>query len=91
MTVHQYSCKKTIATFIITAIVMGVILFLGLLFFSLIQQLVTFEGPSIKKLCIGFRREVKNDPETKNNQHFMCFATFRQDDSYVLRICGGFQ
>lgn len=42
MTVHQYSVGKTVATFFITAIVMGVILFLGLLFFSLIQQLVTF-------------------------------------------------
>lgn len=42
MTVHQYSVGKTVATFIITLIVMGVILFLGLLFFSLIQQITTF-------------------------------------------------
>lgn len=42
MTVHQYSVSKTVATFIITLIVIGVILFLGLLFFSLIQQMITF-------------------------------------------------
>lgn len=42
MTVHQYSVGKTVATFIITLIVMGVILFLGILFFSLIQQIITF-------------------------------------------------
>lgn len=42
MTVHQYSVGKTVATFIITLIVMGVILFLGILFFSLIQQIFTF-------------------------------------------------
>lgn len=48
MTVHQYSASKTIATFILTTVVMGVIIFLGLLFFSLIQQLFTF-GETIYK------------------------------------------
>ncbi|MCD8501072.1 MAG: YIP1 family protein [Bacillaceae bacterium] len=42
MTVHQYSVSKTIATFFLTLLVMGVILFLGLLFFSLIQQMYSF-------------------------------------------------
>lgn len=50
MTVHQYSVGKTVATFIITAIVMGVVLFLGLLFFSLLQQLITFIVTIYKEL-----------------------------------------
>jgi len=50
MTVHQYSVSKTIATFIITAMVMGVMIFLGLLFFSLLQQLVTFVETVYKEI-----------------------------------------
>lgn len=42
MTIHQYSASKTIATFFLTLLVIGVILFLGLLFFSLIQQMQSF-------------------------------------------------
>ncbi|SDY95321.1 Protein of unknown function [Evansella caseinilytica] len=42
MTIHQYSVAKTVATFFLTVVVMGVIIFLGLLFFSLIQQMVAF-------------------------------------------------
>ncbi|MEV5025438.1 Yip1 family protein [Paenibacillus sp. LPE1-1-1.1] len=42
MTVHQYTVMKTIMTMLLTVVVMGVIIFLGLLFFSLIQQIVAF-------------------------------------------------
>lgn len=42
MTVHQYTVIKTIMTMFLTVVVMGVIIFLGLLFFSLIQQFVGF-------------------------------------------------
>ncbi len=42
LTVHQYTVKKTVLTIGLTLVVMGVIIFLGLLFFSLIQQIVSF-------------------------------------------------
>lgn len=42
MTVHQYTVTKTIVTMFLTLVVMGVMIFLGLLFFSLIQQIVSF-------------------------------------------------
>lgn len=42
MTVHQYTVAKTIATFFLSFIVMGIIIFLGLLSFSLIQQIYAF-------------------------------------------------
>ncbi len=42
MTIHQYTVTKTIMTMLLTVVVMGVIIFLGLLFFSLIQQIVSF-------------------------------------------------
>lgn len=42
MITHQYTIKKTIATVICTLVGMGIILFIGLLFFSVIQQMVNF-------------------------------------------------
>jgi hypothetical protein len=42
MTVHQYSAAKTIVTMFLTVIAMLIIIFLGLLVFSLIQQVVEF-------------------------------------------------
>lgn len=42
MTVHQYSVSKTVGTFFLSVVVMGIIIFLGLLFFSLVQQMVSF-------------------------------------------------
>ncbi len=42
MVVHQYSIGKTLVTAFLTIVVMLIILFLGLLVFSLIQQLTTF-------------------------------------------------
>lgn len=42
MTVHQYSVRKTIATMLLTLIVIGIMIFLGLLVFSLVQQMFSF-------------------------------------------------
>ncbi|MFD0712244.1 YIP1 family protein [Paenibacillus sp. GCM10027626] len=42
MTIHQYSASKTILTMLLTLLVMGIIIFLGLLFFTFIQQIINF-------------------------------------------------
>jgi hypothetical protein len=42
MTVHQYTALKTLFTMLLTIFVMGIIIFLALLFFSLLQQMVGF-------------------------------------------------
>jgi hypothetical protein len=42
MTVHQFSPSKTIGTIILTIVAMGFMAFLCLLFFSLVQQIVSF-------------------------------------------------
>jgi hypothetical protein len=42
MTIHQYSPSKTMITMFLTLIAMGIIIFLGLLFFSLVQQIIDF-------------------------------------------------
>ncbi len=42
MTIHQYSITKTIVTCVITIVAMGILMFIGLLFFSVIQQMLTF-------------------------------------------------
>jgi hypothetical protein len=42
MTVHQYSAMKTIVTMILTVIVMGIIVFLGTLVMSMMQQIYEF-------------------------------------------------
>ncbi|OBZ13092.1 MULTISPECIES: Yip1 family protein [Bacillales] len=42
MTVHQYSAFKTIITMILTIIVMGIIVFLGTLVLSMMQQIYEF-------------------------------------------------
>ena len=42
MIVHQYTVTKTITTMLLTLVVMGIIIFLGLLFFNLIQQVISF-------------------------------------------------
>jgi hypothetical protein len=42
MTIHQYTVTKTLVTIGLTLVVMGIIIFLGLLFFSLVQQVVNF-------------------------------------------------
>jgi len=52
MTVHQYTVMKTIATMLLTLVVMGVMIFLGLLFFSLIQQFVSFAYTVYQELAL---------------------------------------
>lgn len=42
MTVHQYTPSKTVLTMILTVIVMGIIVFLGTLIFSMLQQIYEF-------------------------------------------------
>jgi hypothetical protein len=42
MTVHQYTVIKTMITMVLTLIVMGIIVFLGALVFSMLQQLYEF-------------------------------------------------
>ncbi|MBO4505835.1 MAG: YIP1 family protein [Lachnospiraceae bacterium] len=42
MITHQYSFKKTVLTCICTVVGMGIIMFIGLLFFNVIQQMITF-------------------------------------------------
>ncbi|MBP3568510.1 MAG: YIP1 family protein [Lachnospiraceae bacterium] len=42
MITHQYSVKKTLLTCICTIVGMGIIMFIGLLFFNVIQQMMTF-------------------------------------------------
>lgn len=42
MVIHQYTVTKTIATCIITIVGMAIIMFIGLLFFNVIQQMLTF-------------------------------------------------
>lgn len=42
MTVHQYTPGKTVATMLLTLVVMGIIIFLGVLFFSMLQQMISF-------------------------------------------------
>ena len=42
MITHQYTMKKTLLTCICTIVGMGIIMFIGLLFFNVIQQMITF-------------------------------------------------
>lgn len=42
MVIHQYSVGKTIVTCAITVLGMAILMFIGLLFFNVIQQMVTF-------------------------------------------------
>ena len=42
MVTHQYSFKKTVLTCVFTVLGMAIIMFIGLLFFSVIQQMITF-------------------------------------------------
>lgn len=42
MTIHQYSVTKTIVTMVLTIIVMGIIVFLGALVLSMLQQIYDF-------------------------------------------------
>lgn len=50
MTVHQYSASKTILTMLLTVVVMGIIVFLGTLVFSLVQQIFEFVNNVYKEI-----------------------------------------
>lgn len=50
LTVHQYTPAKTVATAILTLIVIGIIVFIGLLFFSLAQQMLSFGSAIYKEI-----------------------------------------
>ena len=50
MVIHQYSVTKTIATCIVTIVGMGIIMFIGLLFFNVIQEILTFVTTIYKEL-----------------------------------------
>ena len=40
--IHEYSIKKTFATVLITLLGMGILMFIGLLFFNVIEQMINF-------------------------------------------------
>lgn len=48
--VHEYSVKKTVATILITLLGMGIIMFIGLLFFSVIEQMAGFVSTVYKEI-----------------------------------------
>lgn len=48
MVTHQYTLHKTILTCLLTIVGMGIIMFIGLLFFSVFQQMISF-GETIYK------------------------------------------
>lgn len=50
MITHQYSMKKTLATTVLTLVGMAIILFIALLFFSVIQQFLTFIVTAYKEI-----------------------------------------
>lgn len=50
MITHQYSMKKTLATTVLTLVGMAILLFIGLLFFSVIQQFLTFVVTAYKEI-----------------------------------------
>ncbi|MCR5823913.1 MAG: YIP1 family protein [Lachnospiraceae bacterium] len=50
MVTHQYTFKKTVLTCICTVVGMGIIMFIGLLFFTVIQQIITFVTTIYKEL-----------------------------------------
>ena len=40
--IHEYSIKKTVVTVLITILGMGILMFIGLLFFNVIEQMINF-------------------------------------------------
>lgn len=50
MITHQYSMKKTLVTTVLTLVGMAIILFIALLFFSVIQQFLTFIVTAYKEI-----------------------------------------
>ena len=52
MTVHQYSFKKTLATFLLTAVAAAIIIFVTLLFFSLFSEIWGFVYTVYRELTL---------------------------------------
>ncbi|MCR4727700.1 MAG: YIP1 family protein [Lachnospiraceae bacterium] len=50
MVTHQYTFKKTALTCVLTVVGMGIIMFIGLLFFNVIQQMITFVTTIYKEI-----------------------------------------
>ena len=50
MITHQYSMKKTLVTAVLTLVGMAIIMFIALLFFSVIQQFLTFVVTAYKEI-----------------------------------------
>lgn len=51
MTIHQYSAAKTVVTMALTLVVIGILIFLGVLFFSMMQQMINFFVSIYKELA----------------------------------------
>ncbi|WNQ14191.1 YIP1 family protein [Paenibacillus aurantius] len=54
MTVHQYTPSKTVATMLLTLVVIGIMLFLGVLFFSMLQQMISFAISIFRELSFRY-------------------------------------
>ncbi|WP_018754986.1 YIP1 family protein [Paenibacillus terrigena] len=54
MTVHQYSASKTVVTMLLTLVVIGIMVFLGVLFFSMLQQMANFIISIYRELSFRF-------------------------------------
>jgi len=54
LNIHQYGLFKTVGAFLLTVVSMMVMMFLGLLFFDVIQQIIAFISAIIEEL--GLRR-----------------------------------
>ncbi|HIW32940.1 MAG TPA: YIP1 family protein [Candidatus Paenibacillus intestinavium] len=52
MTIHQFSPSKSILTILLTIVAMGFMAFLSLLFFSLIQQIISFISVIYQELAL---------------------------------------
>lgn len=50
MMTHEYSLVKTVATCFITVVGMGILLFIGLLFFNVISEILTFVSTIYKEI-----------------------------------------
>lgn len=54
LNIHEYGLGKTIVAFLATLIAMCVMMFLGLLFFDLIQQFIAFISAIYEELSLRF-------------------------------------
>jgi hypothetical protein len=54
LNIHQYGLFKTILAFVATAVSMAVMMFLGLLFFDLIQQMIAFVASIYEELSLRY-------------------------------------